>query len=238
MSALTVARTTLLRASRRPSTWAIAALSFLPALVGALSAWAGHGVLTVGAPVALRLVGPLMVPALVAAPVGEQFDNRTVVYWFTRPFARAWVLVGDALGYAVVAALALGLCGMLLGGIHALHGVSDLASLVRVPVGLALFGASLVGFCIAAGALAPRHPVVAAIVALVMTEGVAPGVWSKLTYVSVGYHASVIAGMPFGDEGGATLATPPVWVSLAAMLAYAVLPLVLAVAVVDDRDVV
>ena len=88
MSVLTVARTTLLRASRRPSTYAIGALAFLPALVGALSGWAGHGVLASGGPIALRFVGPLMIPALVAAPVGEQFENLSLIHISepTRPY--------------------------------------------------------------------------------------------------------------------------------------------------------
>lgn len=236
MSALTVARTTLLRASRRPSTWAIGALAFLPALAGALSGWAGHGVLPTGGPLALRFVGPLMIPALVAAPVGEQFENRSVVYWFTRPFPRARVLVGDALGYGILAAVALGLAGMLLAGASALMGVGDLEGLVRPPLAMALQGVALVSLSVAAGALVPKHPVVAVLSALVFTEGAA-FVKPELAYASLGFHAGALGHMPYAiGEGG--LAAPSPLVSLAVLGAYAVLPLVVAAQTVTERDVV
>jgi hypothetical protein len=236
MSALTVARTTLLRASRRPSTWAIGALAFLPALAGALSGWAGHGVLTVGGPLALRFVGPLMIPALVAAPVGEQFENRTVVYWFVRPFPRARVLLGDALGYGLLAALALGLAGMLLAGTHALMRMSDLAGLLRPPLAMALQGIALVSLSVAAGALVPKHPVVAVLSLLVCTEGAAV-VKPEFAYASLGFHAGALGSMPYAF-GDTTLAQPSVAVSLAVLAAYTVLPLVVAAQAVTERDVV
>ncbi len=236
MSVLTVARTTLLRASRRPSTYAIGALAFLPALVGALSGWAGHGVLASGGPIALRFVGPLMIPALVAAPVGEQFENRTVVYWFTRPFARPWVLVGDAIGYGVLAVVALGLAGMLLAGTNALMGQSDLAGLVRVPLAMALQGIALVSLSVAAGALVPKHPVVSVLSLLVFTEGAA-AVRPQLAYASLGFHAGALGGMPYA-VGESAMATPSPVVSVVVLLAYAIVPLVIAAQTVNDRDVV
>lgn len=236
MSLLTVARTTLLRASRRPSTWVIGAVAFLPALVGALSGWAGRGVLPSGGPLAL-LVGPLLIPALVAAPVGEQFEQRTVVYWFTRPFPRALVLAGDALGYGVLVAAALGLAGMLLAGTHALLGVSDLAGLLRPPLALVLQGLSLVSLSVAAGALVPRHPVVAAFAALLFTDGAAL-LKPALAYASPSFHASALAHMPYIFSEASATVTPAPLVSVAVLLGYAVLPLAVAAQTVDERDLV
>lgn len=239
MSALVVARTTLLRASRRPSTYAIAALAFLPAAVGALAGATGSSALSVGGPVALQLVAPLMVAAMVAGPVGESFENRTVVYWFTRPFPRSMVLLGDALGYAVVAALALVLSGALLAVANALTASADLASLARIPLGMALEGAALVGFAVAVGAMVPRHPVVTTFTALVLTEGVLPRVWDPLAYVSVAYHTGILTGLPFaesGTTGAAALTAPPALASLAVVIAYAVAPLLVAMRVVEERD--
>ncbi len=240
MSALTVARTTLLRASRRPSTYAIAGLSFLPAAAGALAGATDHGALAVGGPVAVGLVAPLMVTAMVAGPVGESFENRTVVYWFTRPFPRAMELVGEALGYAAVAALALLLSGSLLAVANALTGTADLASLARIPFGMAFEALGLVGFSVAMGALVPKHPVVTALSVLVVTEGILPRVWEKFSYLSIAYHTGVISGLPFAEEGAATagnLAAPPVFASIAAVLVYTLVPLAVAALVVTDRDV-
>jgi hypothetical protein len=236
MSVLTVARTTLLRASRRPSTYAIGALAFLPAIAGGLSGWAGHGVLAAGGPIALRFVGPLMIPALVAAPVGEQFENRTVVYWFTRPFARAWVLVGDALAYGVLALVALGLAGMLLAGMNAIMGQSDLAGLLRVPAAMVLQGFALVSLSVAAGALVPKHPMVSVLALLAFTEGAA-AVRPQLAYASLGFHAGALGGMPYA-VGESAMAAPSPVVSVLVLLAYAVVPLLIAAQTVNDRDVV
>ena len=237
MSALTVARTVLLRASRRPSTYVISALAFVPALFGAILGSQGHGALAGGGPLTLRLVAPLMVAAMVAGPVGESFENRTVVYWFTRPFPRWQVLAGEALGHFAVASLALVLAGALLAVANALTGTADLASLARIPVGLALEAAALVGFSVAIGALVPKHPVLAALVVLMLSEGALPMVWEKLSYLSLAYHTSVLTGLPFSFLGGASdVAAPPLAVSAAVLLVWAAAPLAVASAVVRDRD--
>ncbi len=239
MSALVVARTTLLRATRRPSTWVICSLAFLPAMVGAASGLTGHGVLDAGGPVALGLVAPLLVPALVAAPTGEQFESRTVVYWFTRPFPRAMVLVGDALGYAALAAGALAMSGMLLASLDAILGTAELASLARIPLAMAAEALGLVSLSVAAGALVPRHPVVSVLALLVLTEAVLPRVWDAARWLSLGFHASVLAGMPFAEAGAVALAAPPsALASLVVMALWAAAPLAAAMVTVSQRDVV
>lgn len=237
MSALTVARTTMLRAARRPSTWVIAGLSFAPALFGAVLGSRGHGALDAGGPLALRLVAPLMVSAMVAGPVGESFENRTVVYWFTRPFRRASVLFGEAIGHAVIASLALVLSGALLAVANALTGVADLASLARIPFGLAFEAVTLVCLAVAVGALVPKHPVVTALSILTLTEGALPSAWEKLSYLSLSYHASVLSGLPYALTGGDNnVEAPPLWVSLLVLSLWAALPMVAAALVVEERD--
>ncbi len=237
MSTLTVARTTLLRATRRPSTWALAALAFFPAAFGAAFGAQGYGALTTGGPLALRLVAPLMTAAMVAGPVGESFENRTVVYWFTRPFPRAQVLVGEALGHAVAAVSAMLLSGALLAVANALTGTADLASLARIPLGLFAETVALVSLAVALGALVPKHPVLVTLGVLLFTEGALPTAWEKFSYLSLAYHGSVLSGLPFGFMGGETvMSAPPAAVSLAVLAVYTVAPLALASLVVNDRD--
>ncbi len=237
MSALTVARTTLLRASRRPSTYVISALAFAPAAFGALFGARGQGALDAGGPLALRLVAPIMVAALVASPVGESFENRTVVYWFTRPFRRPSVLVGELLGHSALAAAALFLSGALLAVANALTSTADLASLARIPFGLAFEAVTLVAFSVAAGALVPKHPVVTALSVFTLVEGALPSLWAKLSYLSISYHASVIARLPFAfTSADAGVDAPPMWLSVAALAAWAFIPMFAASLVVNDRD--
>jgi ABC-type transport system involved in multi-copper enzyme maturation permease subunit len=236
MSAWTVARTTLLRASRRPSTYAIGALAFFPAVVGALSGYSGNGALAAGGPVAIGLVAPLLVAAMVAGPVGESYEQRTVVYWFTRPFRREMVLVGETLGFTVVAAIALALSGSLLAVANALTGTADLSSLARVPLGMALQAAALVGFSVACGTMVPKHPVLTALALLLISEGAFPRLWSKLAYLSFGFHTSVITGMPFTSDAGALPEAPSLMFSAIALIVFGSIPLLVAMATVRNRD--
>ncbi len=240
MSAVSViARTTLLRASRRSSTYVVSILGFLPAAIGALTGALGYGATDTGGPLAVRVVAPLLVASLVAGTVGESFENRTVVYYFTRPFRRGLVLLGEALGYMAVASGVLALSGSLLAVAAALTGNVEVSSLARIPLGLALEGAALTGFSVGVGSLNPKHPVLSAIAVLVVTEGVFPFAWGPLEYLSLSYHTGritgLIASVPGASEGTA-LTAPSLAVSFLVMLLFLALPLVAALFVVEDRD--
>ncbi|MEZ4409475.1 MAG: hypothetical protein R3A52_23840 [Polyangiales bacterium] len=87
MSAAAVARTAALRAARRPSTWGLAALGLVPAAIAAIAGAAG-GVASSAEALAIMVIAPLFVVALVAATAGDGYAQRTVVYWFVRPMAR------------------------------------------------------------------------------------------------------------------------------------------------------
>ena len=51
---LAVAKVSLLRAVRRPSTWWLSALAFVPALLGGWMGALGHGAMSVGAPLLIE----------------------------------------------------------------------------------------------------------------------------------------------------------------------------------------
>ena len=233
-----VARVALVRASRRTSTYAIATLTLVPALLGAVLGALHYGSVTETAgPVAIRVVGPLLVIALVAGPAGEAFESRTVLYYFTRPVPRAAVLTGEALGYAALAAGVLALAGAFLAIANALTGTADLGSLARIPLGLAGQGVALVGFCVGVAALFPKHPLVAAIGILTVTEGALAAVPGVLQYASLSYHVGQLTGLATdtADQTQAVAAVP--WAaSVAALAVYALVPFLLALRVVEDRD--
>lgn len=237
MSAMTVvARTSLLRASRRPSTWGLGAMAFLPALLGASMGAAGEGALPVAGPVAIWVVSPLLAVALVAGTVGEGFERRTMVYWFTRPVSRAAVILGEFLANAALCAVILGLGGMALAVVHALTGDATVSGLLRLPAALALEGIALAGFSLGVGVLAPKHPVFVAIGVLVVLEGALPRLWAPLQYLSMTTHVAWLGGLGF--EAAATgQATPPAaLLSLLAVALFTTVPTLLAVRVAMDRD--
>lgn len=237
MSAMTVvARTSLLRAARRPSTWGLGAMAFLPALLGAGLGAAGHGALSVAGPIAIWVVAPLLAVALVAGTVGESFERRTMVYWFTRPVSRAAVILGELLANAALCAVILGLGGMALGVAHALTGDATIAGLLRLPAALALEGVALAGFSLGVGVLAPKHPVFVAIGVLVALEGALPRLWGPLQYVSMTSHVAWLSGLGLDAAATGSTTVPPWPLSLAAVLAFTAVPTLLAVRVATDRD--
>ena len=232
---VSVARVALARAARRGGTWGLLALALLPPVLGTVLGALGHGATVTALPIAIRLVAPLLVAALVAGPVGEQFERRTVLYYFLRPVSRTAVLAGEWLGYAALVALTLGLAGAFLAVADAFTGAPGLGSLLRIPLALAVEGGVLAGLCLGLAVLVPRQALLATIGVLALTEGGLPALPGNFHYVSLGYHVGQLAGLATEPATGAGL---PLWVSGVALLAYGIVPLVVAARVVEERDLV
>lgn len=239
MSAISViARTSLLRASRRPSTWGLAGVAFLPAVVGAVLGASGYGALSAAAPLAAWVAAPLLAVSLVAGVVGESFERRTMVYWFTRPIPRWTVIVGELLANATLCAVILGLAGMLLAVAYALTGDATVSALLRLPLAFALEGVGLAGLALGVGVLAPKHPVVVAAAILLVVEGALPNLVAGFKYVSLFAHVGWLAGVEgMVTEAATGTAAPPPWpVSLAVIALYTAVPTLLAARVASERD--
>jgi len=233
-----VARTSLLRAARRPSTWGTGAMAFLPALLGAAMGASGYGALGVAGPIAVWVVAPLLAVSLVAGAVGESFERRTMVYWFTRPVSRASVILGELLANAALCAIILALGGMALAVVHAVTGDATVGALLRLPAALALEGVALAALSLGVGVLAPKHPVFVAIGVLVVLEGAFPRLWAPLQYLSMTAHVGWLAGLDsVAITAAAGTASAPPWpASLLAIAAFCVVPTLLAVRVATERD--
>lgn len=239
MSAISVvARTSLLRASRRPSTWGLAAVAFVPALIGGALGAAGYGALGAAAPLASWVAAPLLAISLVAGVVGESFERRTMVYWFTRPVPRWSVIVGEFAANALLCALILGLAGMLLAVAYALTGDATVGALLRIPLAFALEGVGLAGLALGVGVLAPKHPVVVAAAILLVVEGALPNLVAGFKYVSLFAHVGWLAGVEglVTEAAAGHVGAPPWPVSLAVVLLYAAAPTLLAAQVAEKRD--
>ncbi|MBI5513195.1 MAG: ABC transporter permease [Deltaproteobacteria bacterium] len=233
-----MAGVTLSRAARRVSTYTMLGLSLLPAVLCGALGYADLGGIAVAGPLALRVLGPLLVAALVAGPVGEALEHRTVVYPFTRPVSRAAVVLGEFLGMAVVAGLMLGIAGGFLAIANALVANGDLGSLWRIPLALGLEGVVLAGFSTGVALLFPRHPLVATVGLLTLTEGalsVAPGALQHASLTThIGHLARVASEAQ--DAGGGGAAPTSAAVTALVLAAYGLGPLAVGARVVQDRD--
>jgi hypothetical protein len=238
-AALAIARVSVLRAVRRPSSWWLSALAFLPAALGAWLGASGYDALSVPAPLLVYVVAPLLVVPWVAGVLGEAFERRTVIYWFVRPIARPSALLGEWLGATVAVGAVLMLGGAMLAVANALTGNATIASLGRLPLAMLAEAVALAGFSVGVGALAPKHPVSVAVGALAVTEVALPTVWAPLQTLSLSRQVLVLAGLDASTALPSLVGTAPAASLPVAALVLAVfvaIPMGLAVRTVLDRD--
>ncbi len=240
MSAAAVARRAALRAARRPSTWGLAALALVPAIIAAIAGAAGGVASSAGGPLAIMVIAPLFVVALVAATAGDGYAQRTVVYWFVRPMARTSVVLGDFAGHAAISAAVMLASGVLLAvATLVASGGGEVATLARVPLGLALEAVVLAAVAEGVGTLVPKHPVGAALALLAVTEVALPGLWGPLAWVSMTRHIGSITGLPPTSLPGALTGEVPqlsMGVGALVLLVYAAVPLLAAMRAATERD--
>ncbi len=238
-AALSIARVSVLRAVRRPSSWWLSALAFLPALLGGWLGSTGHDALSLGAPLLIGVAAPLLVVPWVAGVLGEAFERRTVVYWFVRPMSRPVALLGEWLGSFAVVGLVLALGGAMLAVANAVTGNAAASSLLRLPVAMLAEAAALAGFSVGVGTLAPRQPVSVAVGLLAVTEVALPALWGPLQTVSLARQVSTLAGVDSGALLGSltgSAPSPSVPVALLVVALFALVPMGLGMRAVVDRD--
>lgn len=235
---LTVAKMTLARAARRPSTYALAGLAMVPVLLAGVMAKAGYNAMGTAGPLTIRVIAPLLVVSLVASPVGESIEARTWVYYFIRPVSRALVVVGEALGFAILAAALMAACGGFLAVINAFSGNVDMMSLVRIPGAMALEAVGLVGFSMGLAVMFPKHPLFVPIGILTLTEGALASLGGRAQYVTLSWHVGQLAGIASdaSDGAGGGVAAVSLVASLVALAVVALAPLGLSMRTVYDRD--
>ncbi|MDB4929463.1 MAG: hypothetical protein JWM10_1947 [Myxococcaceae bacterium] len=238
-AALSIARVSVLRALRRPSSWWLSALAFLPAALGAWLGASGYDALSVPAPLLVYVAAPLLVVPWVAGVLGEAFERRTVIYWFVRPMARPTALLGEWIGATVTVGTVLLLGGAMLAVANALTGNATMASLARLPLAMLAEAFALAGFSVGVGALAPKHPVSVAVGVLAVTEVALPTLWGPMQSISLSRQVLVLAGL----DSSAVLPslvgaapTPSLPIAALVLAVFVAIPMGLAVRTVIDRD--
>lgn len=165
--------------------------------------------------VVLLLVAIL--PALfVAASLGEEIEDRTATYLWSRPLARWTVIVGKLIALAPIAIAIV--CASWLVALAASLGIDHVIAPYRATGGLA--AGTLAVCCASAGiaALVPRHGMALTIVYVLfdMMIGALP---SSIASLSITHHATVLGSFKSDAhalaESGITLAViSAVWLAL------------------------
>ncbi len=185
------------RAVRGRTLWVTALLAVLPLFYAALTYRYAIGFQTMNATGFARGVfGIVMLtlaisPAMnVASSLGEELEERTSAYLWSRPLARWTIAAGKLLALAPVVA-----CGAV-GGLIAAHAASD--GNVPKPLALAGVAAAAVAFCVVAAAIAtiaPKNGMTLAICYALFIDLAMGALPMSLRNISISYHANSIAGL-------------------------------------------
>ena len=187
----TIASLTLARLRRGRIVWAALGIAMIP--VAAAAVLRGHFVHDPGSMIPSLYVPQLLVlavlPALfVASSIGEEIEDRTITYLWSRPLPRWHVIAGKLVALAPVA-IAISLTGWLLAVAIDTGGLAP----TRTIIGLA--AAALANSMIAAGiaTIAPKHGMALTIVYMLLFDLPIGEIPASLQSLSVTHQARIIA---------------------------------------------
>lgn len=183
-----LAGVTLRRLSRSRAVWVASVLAVLPILY-ASAVRARHALVHEELFVFVELVLAVLVPMLLASSIGEEIEDRTLTYLWSRPVPRWTVLAGKLCALAPVA----------LGFALASWGGAVSTATDAMPAGrtvLALAAGSLAISAVATGLamLSPRHGMALSIVYMLADTflGALPASLAKL---SITYQTRAVSGL-------------------------------------------
>nr|HEX4312445.1 hypothetical protein [Kofleriaceae bacterium] len=154
-----------------------------------------------------------IVSALVVAwPVGQDIEDRTATYLWSRPLARWTILVGKlAVLVPIVLVIFLG----------SWTAITVLAKVTPTPAPFIGLAAAVIAASFVASALAlalPKHPLVLALLVLALLDPVVGAMNGGIALVTVSYNARVIGGFEDADVVTSVIAliiVAGVWLTLA-----------------------
>lgn len=187
----TIASLTLARLRRSRIVWAALGIALIP--VAAAAVLRGHFVHDPGALMPSLYVPQLLVlaviPALfVASSIGEEIEDRTITYLWSRPLPRWHVIAGKLVALAPVA-VAISLVGWLLAVAIGTGGLAPGRTI------LGLGAAALANSLIAAGiaTIAPKHGMALTIIYMLLFDLPLGEIPASLQALSVTHQARIIA---------------------------------------------
>lgn len=187
----TIASLTLARLRRSRTVWAALGIAMIP--VAAAVVLRGHFTHDPGAMMPSLYVPQLLVLAvipalLVASSIGEEIEDRTITYLWSRPLPRWHVIAGKLVALAPVA-IAISLVGWILAV------AIDTGGLAPARTILGLGAAALANSLIAAGiaTVAPRHGMALTIIYMLLFDLPIGEIPASLQVLSVTHQARIIA---------------------------------------------
>lgn len=181
----TLAGITLRRLSRGRAIWVAVAIALLPVLLAVSKIpWSMTDVFT------LSLTSmTVLAPMFIGTSLGDEIEERTTTYLWSRPMPRWTVLAGKLAAIVpMIALFAAG--GWILANLARGTGMPPVMSVVAIVLGA--FGISMIATALAT--VAPKHGMAIAIMYLVFFDLPLGAMPFKLKVLSMTYQLSVVSG--------------------------------------------
>jgi ABC-type transport system involved in multi-copper enzyme maturation permease subunit len=197
-----VASLTLLRARRGRAIWITALIATLPVIFASLNNAYGHAADRAASASLRGIFATVMLtlaisPAMnIASSVGEELEERTMAYLWSRPLARWTIIGGKLLALAPMVAL-LAVAGT---AVACQAGNCELNGSLLIAVAVAAIAFSFVSAAVAT--IAPKNGMTLAICYALFIDLALGALPISLRYISVSHHAGSIAGI--NDDGVAS----------------------------------
>jgi len=218
-ASLAIARVTLTRTLRGRALWVVLVLSGLPTLFAAiLKAWS-H--MELGYVVGMwSLLFAILPPVLLASAIGEEVEERTMTYLWSRPIPRWSVVIGKMVALVPLLWVAFGAAILVPFYLFVPDATAATATAVRLIAVTVLATAGVSAVTAGLTALAPRHGTIFSIAYLVFIDQGLAVIDTSVSRLSVVYNATQLAGIehPATDAGGSIAwlaALIALWVGLA-----------------------
>ena len=184
----TLVRVTLRRLTRGRAVWVCVGIALLPSLIAVLFNHSSHIFDVITAAQMFVLV--LLPPVFVAASIGEEIEERTTTYLWSRPIPRWTIIVGKLVALAPIAT-ALVVVGWVLAVQAALSRTASTDSLLALAAGALAISIMSAGLA----TIAPKQGMVLAIIYLVLIDlaiGILP---ASLQNISVTRQVTLMIGL-------------------------------------------
>jgi len=212
----TIARVALMRIRRGQAVWVALGIAMLPVIVAVVLHQAitdSHDRLEFTIDLyAVEMFVLAVVPALfVASSIGEEIEDRTVTYLWSRPLPRWHVIAGKLVALAPIAIVLL-LVGWLLAMQVAYDRLAPTWTIVSIAFG------TLAVSCVAAGigTLAPKHGMALTIIYMLLFDLPIGEIPASLQILSITHQVRLLAGIHALGVGDAARVAPAVTIAVIA----------------------
>lgn len=191
----TIARVTWKRISRGQAIWVALGISLIPVIVAlvlrqAVTDPTDRLTFTMDLYVVEMFVMAIVPALFVASSIGEEIEDRTITYLWSRPLPRWHVIAGKLVALAPIAALL-----VLVGWLLAIQIADDRLAPAWTIIGIV--AASLAVSLVAAGigTLAPKHGMALTIIYMLLFDVPIGEIPASLQILSITHQARMLAGI-------------------------------------------